>query len=108
MGKDTTVFLHRHTMTQNAIGEWIPAIVRVEVFAQIQEVSSSEFFAASQIGLAAEKRFLVFAGDYQGETVLDYDGNNYSVYRTYTSGDYIELYCQFDAGIATEADNDGN
>lgn len=106
MAKDTTLYLHRPTKTQNSIGEWISSVDRIEVFAQVQEISSTEFFAASQIGLAAEKRFLVFSGDYQGEAVLDHDGTNYSVYRTYHSGDYVELYCQIEAGTATQATTD--
>ena len=97
---DTVLLLHHPTMTQNSIGEWIQDVEMVQVFAKVQEVSSSEFFNASQIGLAAEKRFLVFSGDYHGEEVLEHEGNNYSVYRTYHSGDFVELYCQREAGTA--------
>lgn len=101
MIRDTTIYLHRPTKTQNAIGEWISSVDRVEIFAKVNEVSSSEFFAASQIGLSPEKRFLVFAGDYEGETVVEYNGAIYSVYRTYqTTPDVIEIYCQRESGTA--------
>ncbi len=73
----------------------------------MQSVSSSEFFAASQIGLSPEMRFTMFAGDYNGETVIDHNGVNYSVYRTYQSApDVIELYCQREAGTATITEDD--
>lgn len=97
---DTVLLLHHPTTTQNSIGEWVQDVENVQVFAKVQEVSSSEFFNASQIGLAAEKRFLVFSGDYHGEEVLEHEGNNYSVYRTYHNGDFVELYCQREAGTA--------
>lgn len=101
MLNDTTLLLHRPTRAQNVIGEWIPSVEKVEVFAKVNEVSSSEFFAASQIGLAPEKRFLVFTGDYEGETVVEHNGVVYSVYRTYqTTPDLIEIYCQREAGTA--------
>ena len=70
----------------------------MEVFAQVQSVSSSEFFNASQIGLAPDVRFVMFAGDYQGEEVVEHEGKNYSVYRVYHNGDFVELYCQREAG----------
>ena len=98
--RSTIIYLHRPTRTKNRIGEWISSIERVEVFAEIQSVSSSEFFNASQIGLAPELRFTMFSGDYQGESVIEHDGQNYSVYRVYHNGDSVELYCQRDAGTS--------
>ena len=96
--KDTVIKLHRPTRQKNAIGEWVETIEKVEVFARVQSVSSSEFFNASQIGLAPDVRFLVFHGDYQNEEVLEHEGKNYSVYRVYHNGDDVELYCQREAG----------
>ena len=101
MGKDTVIFLHHPTRSQNGIGEWISGIERRQVFAQKGDVSSSEFFNASQIGLSPDLRFTVFSGDYEGETVLDHDGQKYSIYRVYRPAqDTVELYCQREAGTA--------
>lgn len=101
MSKSTVIFLHRPTREQNSIGEWIATTEKVEVFAQVQSVSSSEFFNASQIGLSPEMRFTMFSGDYQGETVIEHEGANYSVYRVYHNApDTVELYCQREAGTA--------
>ena len=102
MSKSTVITIQRPTRTQNSIGEWISAVLPVQVFAEVQSVSSSEFFAASQVGLAPEYRFTMFDGDYNGEDVLEYEGQKLSVYRTYHNGpDSIELYCQRDAGTST-------
>lgn len=107
MPKDTVITLHRPTRAKNSIGEWISTIQLVDVFARVQEVSSFEFFSASQIGLNPEKRFLVFAGDYQNEMVITHEGVNYSVYRTYKpSLDTVEIYCQREAGTASVQSNE--
>ena len=95
---DTVLLLHHPTTTQNSIGEWIQAVEKVQVFAKVQEVSSSEFFNASQIGLAAEKRFLVFSGDYHGEPIVEHEGLRYGVYRTYEHGDQTEVYVERKGG----------
>ena len=96
--RSTVIYLYRPTRSKNDIGEWVSSIERIEVFAQIQSVSSSEWFNASQIGLAPEIRFIVFSGDYQGETVIEHEGQTYAVYRVYHNGDFVELYCQREAG----------
>ena len=102
MSKSTVITLQRPTREQNSIGEWVSTVLPVQVFAEVQSVSSSEFFAASQVGLAPEYRFTMFDGDYNGEAVIEYEGQKLSVYRTYHNGpDSIELYCQREAGTAT-------
>ena len=107
IGQSTAIYLHHPTQAQDLKGEWIPTIEKIEVFAEMQSISSSEFFAASQIGLAPEMRFTMLVGDYNGETVVEHNGVNYSVYRTYQSApDVIELYCQREAGTATVTEDE--
>ena len=40
----------------------------------------------------------VFYGDYDGELSVEYEGIEYSVYRTYVEGDNVELFLRKDAG----------
>ena len=41
----------------------------------------------------------MFAADYAGESVIEYEGKTYAVYRTYrTDADYIELYVERKGG----------
>ena len=43
--------------------------------------------------------FTVVAGDYSGESLCEYRGKTYSIYRTYiNNADYIELYVQREGG----------
>ena len=53
------------------------------VFAEITSAQQSEFFQASAVGMAAEGKALVWAFEYHGETIMQFDGNRYAIYRTY-------------------------
>ena len=101
MDRSTPIYLVVETKTQNAIGEWISTEQLRKVYANVSSVSAAEFFNASQIGLAPEIRFTMFAPDYNGETIIEYLGNRYSVYRMYrATTDTMELYAQREAGTA--------
>lgn len=85
---------------QNAIGVWVETPTERQVFCQVTSVSASEFFEAAKIGLRPDYRFTIFAGDYQGETELIYNGVHYSIYRTYNNTtDRLELYAETKAGV---------
>lgn len=101
MDRSTPIYLVEQTKTQNAIGEWVTAENLRKVYANVTSVSASEYFSASQIGLNPEVRFTMFAPDYHGETIIEYNGYRYSVYRVYVaSTDKMELYAQREAGTA--------
>lgn len=54
-----------------------------KVFAEIISAQQSEFFQANSVGLSAEGTALVWAFEYHGEKILEYDGKRYAIYRTY-------------------------
>lgn len=88
------------TRTQDVNGEWQETTVSRQIFCQVSSVSASEFFEAAKIGLRPDYRFTVFAGDYNGETELTYNGVAYSIYRTYNNTtDRLELYAETKAGV---------
>lgn len=65
------------------------------VMARVESVTRSEFFDAGRNGLNPEYKFTMFLYDYQGEKIVEYDGKQYAVYRTYMGrSDTIELYVQ--------------
>lgn len=77
-----------------------PEPTKKEVFCEKHSVSRSEFFNAGRNGLNPQFVFTMFAGDYDGETECEYDGDTYSIYRTYlTDSDYIELYVERKGGM---------
>lgn len=61
----------------------------------------SEFFLGGRNGLNPVLKFEMFAGDYEGESVCEYRGNKYAIYRTFQEegSDYIELYVERKGGL---------
>lgn len=74
--------------------------VNTDVFARKRSASRSEFFDGGRNGLNPEFEFDVFAGDYDGQRVIEYNGKRYGIYRTYApdGSDYIELYAERKGG----------
>ena len=71
-----------------------------EVFATVESVGQSEFFAAAQTGLKAEFKINVWIDDYDGEAWVKIQNRNYDIYRTYMRKDSkIELYCGKKIGV---------
>ena len=72
-----------------------------EVFCECHSVTRTEFFEAGRNGLQPEFRFTVFQAEYEGQTIVEYQGKRYGIYRTYIEpgADYIELYVERKGGL---------
>ena len=87
------------TKAQNAYGVWVESPTSRMVFCQVDSVTRAEFFDGGRNGLNPEYRMTMFFGDYNGEKLLSYNGQTYSVYRTYQGkNDTIELYVERKGG----------
>lgn len=64
------------------------------ILCKVDSISQSEFYAAADTELNPEYRFTVFFGDYQGEHICVFSGQRYAIYRTYRTGDDLELYVE--------------
>ena len=87
---------------QDANGVWRRKTeMRREILARLASIDRAEFFAAGQNGLRPDYRFTVNACEYEGETLCEYDGAQYAIYRTYrvAGTDDLELYVQRKAGV---------
>ena len=69
------------------------------VFCEVASITQTEFYAAADTQLNPEFRFTVFFGDYNGEQIVIYNGMRYSIYRTYRTGDDLELYVERKIGV---------
>ena len=70
-----------------------------QVFCRVDSVTASEFFEGGRNGLNPEYRMTMFRHDYSGEPIVEYNGQRYSVYRTYIGrDDTIELYVERKGG----------
>jgi len=87
------------TITKDTYGIETSTESQRTIFAEVESISQSEFFAARDAQLQPEYRFRVFFGDYKGEEILEYQNKRYAIYRTYRSGDYMELYAERKVGV---------
>lgn len=87
------------TKTQDDFGVWRTTETSREVFCQVDSVTRDEFFDGGRNGLNPQFRITMFAADYEDETIVEYNGKRYAVYRTYFSKtDTIELYVERKGG----------
>lgn len=93
---DDILTLLTPTSAKNEYGVIEEVLQAQEVFCRVESITRNEFFGAGRNGLNPQYRFTVFAADYDGQPICEYDGNTYFIYRTYVvSGtDYIELYVE--------------
>ena len=69
------------------------------VFAKIKNVGQKEFFEASLNKMKVSKKLQMYSFEYENETMALDDNKLYSIYRTYTVGDMIELYLEDKGGV---------
>ena len=78
-------------------GNEIETVIEREVYVQPRGVYNSEFYNAAQAGLKPSVTlFMSNIEDYNGETVLSFEGRDYDVIRTDWNAqrDGISLICQ--------------
>lgn len=68
------------------------------VYANQMEVTNAEFYEASVAGLKPEKRFEIYAFEYQGEDLLKHEGITYKIQRASTRGEKMKITCEKDIG----------
>lgn len=61
------------------------------ILANKLSVRSSEYWAAKQNGVELSHVFEIHEIEYNGERELSFGGEDYTIERTYSKGDYIEL-----------------
>lgn len=95
MDRSELAYLIAETWTADALGVPQKTETSRSVYVAVDSVTSSEWFNGSRQGLNPELRFRMFRFDYADEQIIEYQGNRYTVYRTYIGrDDVIELYTQ--------------
>ena len=99
MDRSSVINLIKIDRVQDEYGVWRSATTSRQVYAQVDSITRREFYDAGRNGLNPEYKFTMFFGDYEGEVLVEYNGNQYAVYRTYhTRSDKIELYAERKGG----------
>lgn len=102
MDRSDVINLISETRTQDDYGRWIATKTSKQVMCQVDSITRAEFFEGGRNGLNPEFKFTMFFGDYSGESIVEYQGKTYAVYRTYLRRtDIIELYVERKGGTNT-------
>lgn len=102
MDRSDVINLISETRTQDEYGRWIATKTSKQVMCQVDSITRAEFFEGGRNGLNPEFKFTMFFGDYSGESIVEYQGKTYAVYRTYLRRtDIIELYVERKGGTNT-------
>lgn len=102
MDRSDVINLISETRTQDDYGRWIATKTSKQVMCQVDSITRAEFFEGGRNGLNPEFKFTIFFGDYSGESIVEYQGKTYAVYRTYLRRtDIIELYVERKGGTNT-------
>ena len=94
--------LIKQTVTTNTYGIEEMTETEREIFCEVESISQAEFYQAANTEFNPAYRFTVFFDDYEGENLLAYAGGRYSIYRTYRTGDDLELYAERKVGTCAE------
>lgn len=93
------ITLITETETTDAIGQPVINTTTRDLIAEVNSVTSTEYFEGRKNNLSPEFRFRVSRFGYSGEKKLTYNGSNYAIYKTYEAdNNYIDLYVEAEAG----------
>lgn len=97
---DDVIKLISHEYQKNKYGVPVPSPDYKEIFCEIQDITRSEFYGTGRNGLNPAFMARIFTAEYSGESVVEYNGETYSIYRKYEipGTDYTELYIERKGG----------
>lgn len=108
MDRSDVISLIAVTTSRDDYGVMRKTETKRDVFCDVSSVTQSEFFEGGRNGLNPEFRFTMFRYDYEDESIVEYLGKRYSVYRTYIGrNDTIELYAERKGGTNGTGNNSG-
>ena len=99
MDRSVVIYLISNSQSQDSLGIWQDQTTERKVYAQKMSITQTEWFEGGRAGLNPAFMFKMFSGDYNGESMLKYDGTTYTIYRTYLDkNEAIELYTELRKG----------
>lgn len=97
---DGVIKLIKEHITADELGYPTTTETSRETFCRVESVTRSEYFNAGKAGIVPAFVFSINAIEYEGESIVEYNGGRYRVYRTYRNNlDYMELYTEYRAGV---------
>lgn len=100
---DIITLIRQHRYRDDYGVEQVAGESKRTVFCDVQSTSRAEFFSAMQAGLKPSLIVQINPIEYHSETIAEYNGKRYSIYRTYRKNiDGLELYLQEEVGIQND------
>lgn len=102
-------YLITNEYEKDAIGQRIPKPQKRGIFCETKSIRRDEFYNAGEKGIKVARHILVTPKvNYEGESIIEYDGKPYTIYRTYEvpGSDDIELYLEDRSGLNVEKNTD--
>lgn len=101
MDRSTPIYLISESYTEDQYGVLQPTPQRRLVYANVSSVSADEWFQGGRNGLNPEYRIRMFGPDFEGEEIVEINGEQYAIYRLYWArADVLELYVEKRKGKA--------
>lgn len=101
MDRSRVIYLVSETWERDAYGVNQKTEASRKAYADISSVTRAEWDTAGRNGFNPQYVMKVFSPDYSGEKIVQYNGERYTVYRTYQlRDDIIELYVERREGNA--------
>ena len=86
------ITLIQQTHGVDAYGDPEVTEITRDVFAKMGSIGQKEFYQAHAVGLQPEIKFVLSDYlDYEGESLVQYEGQRYRVLRTYRNGQELEI-----------------
>ena len=92
--RERLITLVHEAVDYDDIGQPVPVETYRQVFAKLRSVSLTEWTMAGQLGNSASLQAVVWSAEYHGEEIALVGNRRYHVYRTYDTGDRMELYLE--------------
>lgn len=99
MNRSSVAYLVTESFTRNSYGVMESSTTKHKVYVDVTSANQQEWFEGGRNGLNPQYRFTMFSFDYHNEKIIEYQGVQYTIYRTYyRSTDEIELYVELRKG----------
>ena len=102
------ITLVAQTISTDQYGNEVATEVETTVFCEVDSITQTEFYQAANTELNPEYKFTIFFGDYSGQPIVIYNGVRYAIYRSYRTGDDLELYVERKIGAIPAPSEDNN
>lgn len=110
MDRSTPITLYSVSYVTDGLMQPTPVYSSRTVYADVRSTGRREWQAAREQGLNPELEATMFGPDYEGETIVEIEGKQFTVYRTYQGrNDELTLYLERQVGgenITIDDDDD--